>query len=145
MNTLPKESVLKREVKVKFPGQDFTEQELLDLQDRGVNLAVKGPFHIFRIKKNEKGKVVFDSKDRTQEDHWLPDTLEPFYEGYLHIGEDGKTELILLNAFPPQWLDERDQSLIAQWVKGYVQEHYDNFLGDEDFRVSIECVGEITV
>jgi len=108
-------------------------------------LRVKGPFHIFRIKKDEKGKMVFDSKDKTQEDHWFPDSLEPFYEGYLHIGKGGKVELVLLNAFPPEWLDEIEQRTFACWVREYLKSYYNSFLGDKEFPVTIECREDVTI
>jgi len=134
----------KKEEKVKLPGQEFTEQELVDLRNRGEDLRIKGPFEIFRIKRDFfSGKIMFDPEEK--KDYIFLDCVDPFYEGYLHIGEDGKVELVLLNAFPPEWLDEIEQRRFADWVRGYVRGYYNSFLGDKDFPVTIECRGEATV
>jgi len=138
-----KEGKVKGNPRIRFPGQEFTEEELLSMRDRKEDLAVKGPFQIFRVKR-DRGKIVPDSKERTEEDHWFPDALESFYEGSLNFGRDNRIESALIIAFSPEYLTTEELEKIGNWTGTYVRAAYARLLRSQiqKFPVRITYVTE---
>lgn len=138
-----KEGKVKENPRIRFPGQEFTQEELLSMRDRKEDLAVKGSFQVFRIKR-ERGKIIPDSKERTKEDHWFPDALESFYEGSLNFGRDNRIESVLVIAFPPEYLTREELEKIGDWTRTYVRVAYSRLLRsqDQEFPVRITYVAE---
>jgi len=138
-----KEGNVKGNPRIRFPGQEFTEEELLSMRDRKEDLAVKGPFQVFRVKR-DRGKIVPDSKERTQEDHWFPDALEPFYEGSLSFGRDNRIESAQIIAFPPECLTREELEKIGNWTGTYVRAAYARLLRwqNQKFPVRITYVAD---
>jgi len=138
-----KEGNVKGNPRIRSPGQEFTQEELLNMRDRKDNLAVKGPFQIFRVKR-DRGKIMPDSKKRTQEDHWFPDALESFYEGSLNFGRDNRIESVLIIAFPPEYLTREELEKIGDWTRTYVPAAYGRLLRrqDQKFPMRITYVAE---
>lgn len=129
--------------RIRFPGQEFTEEELLSMRDRKEDLAVKGPFQVFRIKR-DRGKIIPDSKERTKEDYWFPDALESFYEGSLNFGRDNRIESALIIAYPPECLTREELEKIGNWTGTYVRAAYARLLRSQiqKFPVRITYVTE---
>jgi len=138
-----KEKKVKGNPRIRFPGQEVTQGELLGMRDRKEDLRVKGPFQIFRFKR-EKGKIVPDSKERTREDHWFPDVLESFYEGSLNFGRDNRIESVLIIAFPPEYLTRQELERIGDWTRTYVPATYARLLRQQDqkFPMRITYIAE---
>jgi len=131
-----KKGKVKGNPRIRFPGQEFTEGELLSMRDRKEDLAVKGPFQVFRIKR-DRGRIIPDPKERALEEYWFPDALEPFYEGNLNFGRDNRIESVLVIAFPPECLSKEELEKIADWTRTYVWAGYGRLLGSQDKEFSV--------